>query len=62
MIERAAVMIALQMSISFIIFKDIQIYDLITGFFNGMHLNLIKKKNKSWGRFINEMRLTFSLT
>lgn len=39
-------MIALQISIFFIIFKDIQIYDLITQPFNGMHLSLIKKENK----------------
>lgn len=39
-------MIALQISIFFIIFKDIQIYDLITQPFNRMHSSLIKKENK----------------
>lgn len=53
-------MIALQMSIFFIIFKDIQIYDLITQPFNRMHLSLIKKENKQQSGFINEIWVTFS--
>lgn len=53
-------MIALQISIFFIIFKDIQIYDLITQPFNRMHLSLIKKENKQRSGFINEIWVTFS--
>lgn len=55
-------MIALQISIFFIIFKDIQIYDLITQPFNRMHLSLIKKENKQQSGFINEIWVTFSHT
>lgn len=53
-------MIALQISIFFIKFKDIQIYDLITQPFNRMHLSLIKKENKQQSGFINEIWVTFS--
>jgi len=53
-------MIALQISIFFIIFKDIQIYDLINQPFKRMHLSLIKKENKQQCRFINEICMTFS--